>query len=50
MDYLVWVTNQDFQNSSLFFVALKKEFGQNFAQGKLRKVNANRKLLMLAVE
>jgi hypothetical protein len=50
MDYLVWVTNQDFQNASLFFVALKKEFAQNFAQGKLRKVNANRKLLMLAIE
>jgi hypothetical protein len=50
IDYLVWVTNQDFQNSSLFFAALRKEFAQNFAQGKLRKVNANRKLLMLAVE
>lgn len=50
MDYLVWVTNQDFQSSSLFFLALKKEFAQNFAQGKLRKVNANRKLLMLAIE
>ncbi len=50
MDYLVWVTNQDYQNPSLFFVALKKEFAQNFAQGKLRKVSANRKLMMVAVE
>ena len=50
MDYLVWVTNQDYQNSSLFFLALKKEFAQNFAQGKLRKVNSNRKLMMLAIE
>jgi hypothetical protein len=50
MDYLVWITNQDFQNSSLFFLAMKKEFAQNFAGGKLRKVSANRKLLILAVE
>ncbi|HTX20182.1 MAG TPA: DUF6175 family protein [Bacteroidota bacterium] len=50
MDYLVWVTNQDYQNSSVFFLALKKEFAQNFAAGKLRRVSANRKLLMLAVD
>ena len=50
MDYLVWVTNQDYQNSSVFFLALKKEFGQNFTAGKLRRVSANRKLLMLAVD
>ncbi len=50
MDYLVWVTNQDYQNSSVFFLALKKEFGQNFAAGKLRRVSANRKLLILAIE
>ncbi|HTR81563.1 MAG TPA: DUF6175 family protein [Bacteroidota bacterium] len=50
MEYLAWVTNPDFQNSSLFFLALKKEFAQNFTQGSLRKVSANRKLLMLAVE
>jgi hypothetical protein len=50
IDYLVWVSNQDIQSPSAFFRELRKEFTANFVKGKLRQVNLNRKLLILAVE
>jgi hypothetical protein len=50
IDYLVWVSNPDMQNPTGFFRELRKEFNANFSAGKLRQVNLNRKLMMVAVE
>ena len=50
IDYLVWVTNPDMQNPTGFFREMRKEFNANFTAGKLRQVNLNRKLMMVAVE
>ena len=50
IDYLVWVSNPDMQNPTGFFREMRKEFNANFSAGKLRQVNLNRKLMMVAVE
>lgn len=50
IDYLVWVSNPDMQNPTGFFRELRKEFNANFSAGKLRQVNLNRKLMLVAVE
>ncbi len=50
LDYLVWVTNPDMQNPTGFFREMRKEFNADFTAGKLRQVNLNRKLMMVAVE
>ncbi|MGE5316207.1 MAG: DUF6175 family protein [Acidobacteriota bacterium] len=50
IDYLVWITDKDLQSPSGFFRELRKEFTTNFAQGKLRQVTMNRKLMMVSVE
>lgn len=50
LDYIVCVSNPDMQNPSGFFRELRKEFNANFSAGKLRQVNLNRKLMMVAVE
>jgi hypothetical protein len=50
IDYLVWVSNKDIQSPSSFFRETRREFLANFAKGKLRQINLNRKLMLLAVE
>lgn len=50
IDYLVWVSNPDMQNPTGFFRELRKEFNASFSAGKLRQVNLNRKLMLVAVE
>ena len=50
IDYLVWVSNPDMQNPTGFFREMRKEFNANFPAGKLRQINLNRKLMMVAVE
>jgi hypothetical protein len=50
IDYLVWIGDKDYQSPSALFRELRREFGNNFSQGKLKQVTLNRKLLILAVE
>jgi len=50
LDYLVWVDPEKFGQSTKLYRALRKEFGQRFPDGKLRRININRKLLLLKIK
>ena len=49
MDYLVWADPEKFAKSTKFYRALRKGFAEKFPDGKLRRININRKLLLLKV-
>ncbi|HID10451.1 MAG TPA: hypothetical protein EYP17_04015 [Candidatus Latescibacteria bacterium] len=49
LDYLVWVDPEEFGQSTKLYRVLRREFGQRFPDGKLRRININRKLLLLKI-
>jgi len=49
LDYLVWADPEKFAKSTKFYRALRKGFAEKFPDGKLRRININRKLLLLKV-
>lgn len=50
LDYLVWIQDKDLQSPSALFRELRREFGNNFTQGKLKQITLNRKLIVVGVE
>lgn len=50
IDYLVWIQDKDLQSPSALFRELRREFGNNFTQGKLKQITLNRKLIVVGVE
>ena len=50
IDYLAWIQDKDMQSPSVLFRELRKEFNNNFAQGKLKQITLNRKLIVVGVE
>ncbi|MDP8239878.1 MAG: DUF6175 family protein [Candidatus Hatepunaea meridiana] len=50
LDYLIWCDPQDYAQSSKLYRKIKKSFGDEFEDGTLKKVNINRKLVLLKVE
>ncbi len=50
IDYLVWIADKDLQSPSSLFRELRREFGNNFSQGKLKQISLNRKFIILAIE
>ncbi len=50
IDYLVWIQDKDMQSPSALFRELRREFGNNFSQGKLKQISLNRKLIILGIE
>jgi len=49
LDYLVWAKMDKFEKSSKLYRAMRKAFPQEFEDGKLRRININRKLILLKV-
>ena len=50
IDYLAWIQDKDLQSPSSLFRELRREFGNNFSQGKLKQITLNRKLIVVGVE
>ncbi|MFA6455773.1 MAG: DUF6175 family protein [Bacteroidota bacterium] len=50
LDYLAWIQDKDLQSPSALFRELRREFGNNFPQGKLKQITLNRKLIVVGVE
>ncbi len=50
IDYLAWIQDKDMQSPSALFRELRREFNANFAQGKLKQITLNRKLIVVGVE
>ncbi|MFA5832172.1 MAG: DUF6175 family protein [Bacteroidota bacterium] len=50
IDYIAWIQDKDMQSPSALFRELRREFNNNFAQGKLKQVTLNRKLIVVGVE
>lgn len=50
IDYLVWINDKDLQSPSALFRAIRREFGNNFSQGKIKQITLNRKLIVLSIE
>jgi len=50
LDYLLWCDPDEFAQSTNLYRTIKKKFGDNFDEGTLRKVNINRKLVLLKVD
>ncbi|NUN70349.1 MAG: hypothetical protein HUU02_11615 [Bacteroidetes bacterium] len=50
IDYLAWIQDKDLQSPSALFRELRREFGNNFTQGKLKQITLNRKLIVVGVE
>lgn len=50
LDYLAWIQDKDLQSPSALFRELRREFGNNFSQGKLKQITLNRKLIVVGIE
>ena len=50
IDYLAWIQDKDMQSPSALFRELRREFNNNFPQGKLKQITLNRKLIVVGVE
>jgi len=50
LDYLVWCDPEMYDKSTKVYRKIKKTFGNEFDDGVLKKVNINRKLILLKVE
>ena len=50
LDYLLWCDPEKYAQSSKLYREIKKNFGDGFDDGTLRKVNINRKLVLLKVD
>jgi len=50
IDYQAWIQDKDLQSPSALFRELRREFGNNFSQGKLKQITLNRKLIVVGVE
>lgn len=50
IDYLVWISDKDLQSPSALFREMRREFSNNFPQGKLRQITLNRKLIVVGIE
>jgi hypothetical protein len=50
LDYIAWIQDKDLQSPSALFRELRREFGNNFSQGKLKQITLNRKLIVVGVE
>ncbi|OQY10835.1 MAG: hypothetical protein B6I28_00145 [Fusobacteriia bacterium 4572_132] len=49
VDYLIWVSPEDYASSSKVYRAIKKEFRNMGTDGKIGKVNLNKKMILLKV-
>jgi hypothetical protein len=49
LDYLIWCDPEQYAQSTKLYLTLKNKFKENFAEGTLKKVNLNRKLIQLQV-
>ncbi len=50
LDYLLWCDPDEYGQSTKLYRTIKKSFGDGFADGTLRKININRKMLLLKVD
>lgn len=50
IDYLAWIQDKDLQSPSALYRELRREFNNNFTQGKLKQITLNRKLIVVGVE
>jgi len=50
LDYLLWCDAGEYNSSMKVYMNLKKEFKASGAPGKLRKINLNRKLILLKID
>lgn len=50
IDYLAWIQDKDMQSPSALYRELRREFNNNFTQGKLKQITLNRKLIVVGVE
>ncbi|NQV14559.1 hypothetical protein HQ531_03805 [bacterium] len=50
VDYLIWCDPQKYDKSSKVYRAVKKYFSNEETEGALRKINVNRKMILLKVD
>jgi superfamily II helicase len=49
VDYLIWASPEDYDSSSKIYRAIKKEFRDMGTDGRIGKVNLNKKMILLKV-
>lgn len=49
LDYLLWCDPADYTQSSKLYRDIKEKFGKEFDEGTVKKINLNRKLVLLSV-
>ena len=49
LDYLVWARADQFRKSSKLYRALKEGFPDKFEGGMLKRININRKLILMKI-
>ncbi len=49
LDYLIWCDPAQYDKSTRLYMKIKRGFSDNFAGGTVKKVNINRKMLLLQV-
>ncbi|MBL7190904.1 hypothetical protein ISS30_04350 [bacterium] len=50
LDYLVWCDPEKYSRSTNLYRRMKEKFSEEFTDGTLKKVNINRKLILLRIE
>ncbi len=50
IDNIIWCDAQKYNQSMKFYMAIKKAYKATGAPGKLKKININRKLILLSIE
>ncbi|BDU51046.1 DUF6175 family protein [Haliovirga abyssi] len=49
IDYSIWVSNEKLSSSFKIYRYIKKEFGKSGMDGRIKKINLNRKMIILEV-